>query len=194
MNYDLRDAGTQKASFYTLTGYGQGIKYRDILRFDNYSINTFILDVSGNGVFTGTVTASNLSGTNTGNQYGSVTASAANQYLRRNAANSAYEFAPKTEYITIVPTDGQAIAFNDNPNDQVFYINPAGDLADLQLILPSNSASVNGQKAVYCITKNIATLAFTGATTIFNAPVSANAGDCLQFYKMASNVWARVIT
>lgn len=152
--------------------------------------------VSNTGAVTAasTITGSNLSGTNTGDQYGGVTASAANQYLRRNAANSAYEYAPKTEYITIVPTNGQAIAFNDNPNDQVFYIAPVGDLTDLQLILPSNATSINTQKVVFCVTHNITNLDLTGATTIFNTPVTMNAGDCFQFYKMASNVWARVIT
>lgn len=142
----------------------------------------------------GTISATNLSGTNTGDQYGDATSSTASQYLRRNAANDGYEFGNKTDYLTSIPTSGQAIAFNDNPVDQVFYINPAGDLADLQLILPSNSTSIPTQKVVFCCNHNITNLALTGATTIFNAPVAMNAGDCFQFYKMASNVWARVIT
>lgn len=161
-----------------------------------YASFTEGLRILGNGTLTslGPITGSNLSGTNTGDQYGSATSSTPNQYLRRNAANNGYEFGNKTDYLTSIPTSGQAIAFNDNPVDQVFYINPAGDLADLQLILPSDSTSIPTQKVVFCCTHNITTLDLTGATTIFNAPVAMNAGDCFQFYKMASNVWARVIT
>lgn len=150
------------------------------------------LPVSSGG--TGVVTLTGIPvGTGTA-ALSSISSSAANQYLRRNAANNGYEFAPKTEYINSTPTTGQTVSFNDNPIDQLLRINPAGDLAALTVDLPSNATSENTQKVIFMCTKNVAALTVTGATTIFNAPVSMNAGDCFQFYKSASNEWARVIT
>lgn len=157
-------------------------------------VDNSIILINGVTSVNGNISATNLSGTNTGDQYGGTTASAANQYLRRNAANGAYEFGDKTEYITSTPTTGQAVSFNDNPTDQLLRINPAGTLADLTVDLPSNATSINGQKVIFMVTQAITNVVVTGASTIFNAPVSMNAGDCFQFYKSASNEWARVIT
>lgn len=74
---------------------------------------TNTLQVTGTAAISSTVAASNLSGTNTGDQYGGVTAGSANLYLRRNAANTAYEFgalpssAPSdATFITQTPSSG----------------------------------------------------------------------------------------
>lgn len=132
----------------------------------------------------GAITSTNFTGN----------ASGPNQYYRRNAANNGWEFGNKTDYLNTTPTTGQTVSFNDNPVDQLMRINPATDLADLTVDIPSNASSINTQKVIFMCTKNIADLILTGATTIFNAPVSMNAGDCFQFYKSASDEWTRVIT
>lgn len=174
----------------TSTGSGQ----KSLMRLRVGGVEQFLLSSTGNLTIAGNYAGANLSGTNTGDQYGGVTASGANQYLRRNGAGTAYEFGNKTDYLTTTPTTGQTVSFNDNSIDQLMRINPSGDLADLTVDIPSNSTSINTQKVIFMCTKNVTNLTLTGAATIFNAPVSMNAGDCFQFYKSASDEWTRVIT
>lgn len=210
VNFGRADINVPIQSFF----FGEGQKFRLLPNFDTYSFGWYnsrgidgevwlplstvgaftigdtsvspqniILRANGNATFVGTITSVNTPTTST-----------ANQYLRKNASNTGYEYGNKTDYLNTTPTTGQTVSFNDNPVDQFMRINPAGDLADLTVDIPSNATSINTQKVVFMCTKNIANLVLTGATTIFNAPVSINAGDCFQFYKSASDEWTRVIT
>lgn len=155
-----------------------------------YLSSTGVADLSGSGSPEGAIAAP------VGSTYRRSDGSSGTSFYRKESGTttSAGWVPVGISNLTATPTTGTTVSFNDNSGDQIFYITPAGALADLTIDFPSDSTSITGQKVVFCVSQSISNLTLTGASTIFNAPVSMNAGDCFQFYKMASNVWARVIT
>jgi len=93
----------------------------------------------------------------------------------------------------VTPTTGQTVQMTDDSRNGTLVLSPAGTLATLTVVLPSDANSVVGQYRSVSSTKAITLLTVNGATTIFNAPTVMSAGDLVTFKKTAPNTWMRTI-
>lgn len=100
---------------------------------------------------------------------------------------------PPTQYLSATPTTGQTVFFNDNGQDQVLYINPAGPLLTLTITVPSNSNSRLGQRIYFCISQAITTLTFGGGS-ILNTINTVTGNELVCFVKVADNLWAQQLS
>lgn len=98
----------------------------------------------------------------------------------------------KWDAYTVVPVTGQTITIADSKRDTLVYVNPIAGLDTLNVVLPSDAGSNNAQIVCLQFSKAIATLSVSGAPTIYDAPVSADAGQSISIQKSTSNVWTRL--
>ena len=90
-----------------------------------------------------------------------------------------------------VPTTGQTVSMQSNPQYGGMWIDPATTLAALTIVLPLEKDSQLMQERFVGSSKTITALTVTGATPIYTAPTTLSPGDVVTFIKLAPNVWAR---
>ena len=89
------------------------------------------------------------------------------------------------------PASGAVLNMDDNAQDGMLYIQPAGLLASLTVNLPSEANSRTGQIRSLATSKAVTVLTIAGAVTIMSAPASMALGACYTFQKIAPNTWIR---
>jgi hypothetical protein len=88
----------------------------------------------------------------------------------------------------VTPTSGQTVQMTDNSTDGTLFITPAGTLATLTVLFPTDANSVLGQIRFVGTTQAITSITMSGAT-ILNVFSSMNANDCFGFQKVTTNTW-----
>lgn len=92
----------------------------------------------------------------------------------------------------VVPASGDSVQMEDTMRDGTLLVAPAAGISSLTVALPSELNSRLGQVRRIASTKAVTTLNITGAT-ILNTVGSLSAGDCVQFLKIDTNTWTRII-
>jgi hypothetical protein len=91
----------------------------------------------------------------------------------------------------IIPSSYDTHTIDDSAYNQHIQIEPAADLAALQLELPSDTNSIQGQEiSVYC-TKIVSSFTLIGAATIQGAPTSLTANSYFRMIKTGTDKWTR---
>lgn len=91
------------------------------------------------------------------------------------------------------PINGQTINLPQSGDDIFVNLTPAADLATLQINLPPEGVSREGQAVRIRSSRNIAQISVAGAPTVDNYIVMLNAGSVTVFFKFAPNVWSRTV-
>lgn len=95
--------------------------------------------------------------------------------------------------MAFVPAEGATITTPNQANDMSIQLNPMTALNAITLTLPSEASSRIGQRVFIRSSLEIGTMTTVGATTVDNAWVQFNPGDCVVFFKSAANTWSRVV-
>jgi hypothetical protein len=95
--------------------------------------------------------------------------------------------------LAVTPTEGSTVACPNIPNDMSVQLTPALALNAITLTLPSEATSHIGQRVFIRSSLAIQQMTVTGGTTVDNAVVMFNPGDCVVFFKSAANIWSRVV-
>ena len=103
-------------------------------------------------------------------------------------------FTPATapDVQKVAPASGATVQMTDTALNGTLLVAPAAALASLTVALPTEVNSRLGQIRRIATTKAISTLTVTGAT-ILNTVGSLSAGDCVQFLKIDTNTWTRIV-
>ena len=96
---------------------------------------------------------------------------------------------------TVVPTTGQTIVCTDSDVNQHLHLTPAGTLAELTIVLPTNANSRVSQTVSITSSQILTSLTISGSgLTIANAPTTfaaINTAFCT-LQKVASGQWRRI--
>lgn len=103
-----------------------------------------------------------------------------------NVQQTVYESKPLV--LTYTPTTGSTVTLPNTMQDLLVYMNPAGALLALTMVLPSDTSTYIGQTIRVYFTKGITTLTFTGITPL---PIAASLDSGFTIQKVAANMWAR---
>jgi hypothetical protein len=95
--------------------------------------------------------------------------------------------------LAVTPTEGSTVTCPNIPNDMSVQMTPATMLNAITLVLPNEATSRVGQRVFVRSSLAIQQMTVTGATTVDNAVVMFNPGDCVVFFKSAANIWSRVV-
>jgi len=95
--------------------------------------------------------------------------------------------------MSFVPAEGATLSTPNQTNDMSIQLNPLTALNEITLTLPSEASSRIGQRVFIRSSLEIGTMTTIGATTVDNAWVQFNPGDCVVFFKSAANTWSRVV-
>lgn len=109
--------------------------------------------------------------------------------IAKSAATSAQNSVNATQYES--PVNAQTINWNNNSQNTLLWLTPAGPLASLTVNLPSEANSVVGQVLSIGSSQTVTDLVIQNATTIFNNVTTLSAGDLYAFKKVSPNTWAR---
>lgn len=91
------------------------------------------------------------------------------------------------------PLTGATITAPDTGNDVMLDLAPAGTIAALTVVIPTNANSHNGQRLVVFSTQIVTTLTLTlGGQTVTNAPTTIAANGSFELVKAAPNLWRKV--
>lgn len=89
---------------------------------------------------------------------------------------------------SVIPTTGQSIQMTDDATSGLIWLNPAGTLASLTLVFPTDANSDIGQIRRIATSKIITSVTLSGAT-ILNPTTTLNANDCFGFQKVSAGTW-----
>lgn len=87
------------------------------------------------------------------------------------------------------PLTGSTVVMQDSSQDGILSLTPAGTIAALIIVLPTEAKSIVNQERTISTTANITLLTVNGASTIYNVPSSMLAGDCFTLKKSSPNIW-----
>lgn len=93
--------------------------------------------------------------------------------------------------INAAPASGNTIVLPDGSRDIQLWASPAANIAACTVTLPTDAGSFIGQRVWIGFSRNVTALTVNGATQIYNAPTTINAGDFFTMVKVAANTWAR---
>lgn len=88
------------------------------------------------------------------------------------------------------PTAGQTVNVRATNQDILLWLSPAGTIASATITLPADNVTRIDQRISFGTSQTITALTINGATTIYNAPTTLQAGDLYTMRKVAANTWA----
>lgn len=94
--------------------------------------------------------------------------------------------------LAAVPIEGETIILPDTRRSLVIALRPAGPLASVDIQLPTDASTREGQLLLISCTQPIDALNLTGAT-VYNGVTVISTGDCIAFAKIDTNTWARIV-
>lgn len=95
--------------------------------------------------------------------------------------------------IDVIPVEGGTITLPNTSQEIIINMAPATNLANVNLVLPNNASSRQGQRIFVASTRQIANMVASGVPTVNNATVMFSPGDNVVFFKNTPNTWSRLI-
>lgn len=104
--------------------------------------------------------------------------------MRDDAAQTGRQIAEAT------PTDGQTLAFLENSRDMILVLNGEQGINSLELVLPPDNISKDGQICRVISYIGIDELTVSGAANIMGAPPQVFEGDTFALVRVEEGKWA----
>lgn len=95
--------------------------------------------------------------------------------------------------VDAVPVEGGTVTLPNTSQEIILNLAPATDLTNVNLVLPNDASSRQGQRIFVASTRQIGNLVASGVATVNNATVMFSPGDNVVFFKNRPNTWSRLI-